>query len=679
MPPINLPQINLPVNLPINLPPINLMNSWALAGLSLLIPIIILYLLKPKPKRIKFPSIMFIMRIEESKRYRNFFKRFVRDPLFIFQILIISLLILAIANPFFITQEEQTTTESAVFIMDSSASMQATDIKSNRFERSKTLAFDVLNGLNDESSISVVLAENIPIVVLREGNKEMVKSTINKVRCADTPSNIEDAILLARDILSASGKANKMVYVFSDFSNIGDIKLAERIVSADDIGVKYIKIAGDGRNIGITGINGKRFATNRNNFYLVFTVRNFNMDDKNVAAEISIDDTPLYSLNKTISAFSDKLFYMEGKISEHEHIITVRLKDSDNFLLDNIAFILIPEIDKSRVLLITSDKSDRYLRYALESSQDIELTTAVLPVIPEINDDFDVLILGEVDKRSVLPGTFEDIKEYVTNGGHLVIIASSNLDDLDEFGELYELLPVELENLIGIDTTIEIDHDHEILNDVVFRNVVTKKYFRNTAKNETTVIARTGKSPVIAYQPYGKGRVVYIGINPDPAWSNFYYSSSLPIFWLQLIEWVVRDENTLGIHNFKTGDYLTIGSDNGIDGEDREIKTPSGRLLRSRDLILDEMGIYEVSYEGMGHGEVDGGSEREMDRIVVNLADERESDIANSMRDLDIINDDGDIKREFVDVKREFFEYLIILIILILMIEVIYYKRRGLL
>lgn len=645
------------------MPLVEFINPWALMAFLLLIPLLILYLLKPKPRNVRISSIMFIMRKEETRRFSSFLKRFVRDPFLIIQILVISFLVLAIANPFLIAREEQRTKESVIFVIDASASMQSKDVYPDRFSKSIELANEILGDINGESMVGIVLAENIPIIVLREGSRNDAKNILNGIKAADTPSNIGDSILFAKDMLSGS-KFGKKVYVLSDFSPSSgtDINIAKSIASSENVSVEFVKISGNGKNTGIISINAKRFITDRNRFYLNFNAGNFNENEEEVIANVFMDGNSFSSMRKRISPDSYELFHLEGNISDDEHVMTVQLENTDNLLVDNTAFAFIPRVQKHGVLLITTGDLDTYLGYALESSKDINLVKTSVPIIPKI-EKFDTLILGNIKRELILPGTFREIEGYVKKGGKFIVIASQDLNQLND-PYLNAMMPVRLAELKNIDTEIYVESDAEILNDVApkgsekFPNIIAKKYIKSFPRENTMVIAKSDNSPVIAFRKYGSGNVAYIGINPDPEWSNFQYSSSFPIFWLQLIRWINKVEG-IGITGLSSGNYLPAGRTGA------NITTPSGRILGSGDILLDETGVYEIN---------DG---KRTDKIAVNLVDEKESDIANSAK-IDAINDEKfNIRKELFDVQQELLIYLLILALLFIAIEIAYSRRRG--
>ncbi|HML26822.1 MAG TPA: BatA domain-containing protein, partial [Methanomethylovorans sp.] len=55
----------------------------ALLALASVIPLIILYLLRPKPLMVRIPSVMFLMQVEEKKRFFTSITKLIKDPLFL--------------------------------------------------------------------------------------------------------------------------------------------------------------------------------------------------------------------------------------------------------------------------------------------------------------------------------------------------------------------------------------------------------------------------------------------------------------------------------------------------------------------------------------------------------------------------------------------------------------------
>ena len=77
-------------------------NPLALLGLLSVVPLIILYMIRAKPKDLFFPSLLFIE--EDEARPSVAIRRFITDPLFWIQLLAICLLVISAAGPFVVAE-----------------------------------------------------------------------------------------------------------------------------------------------------------------------------------------------------------------------------------------------------------------------------------------------------------------------------------------------------------------------------------------------------------------------------------------------------------------------------------------------------------------------------------------------------------------------------------------------
>lgn len=628
-------------------------NPLALGAIFLIVPIILLYLLKPKPKKIRFPTIMFITRMEKDRRFRPFPKRFIQDPLLIIQILAIAVMVLALASPIMVTEAEKRPEGNIVLVIDASASMQATDVLPTRFDKAKEAAKKIVDDAASGSVFNIVLAENIPAVALRKGNKENSKTVLERLECVDTTTNLGDAIMFAKDMLSTE-EGNKEIYVFSDFSSTQglDVEVAKAIAEKSGIKTKLVKIMGASRNVAVTDIDAKRFLTNRNRFYVTASIQNYNPVETRVSVRILVDGEQIEEIDEIIPANGTKLIHVEDKLSAESHLITVKIDSLDNLMLDNVAYAMIPEIRKYNVLLITDEKSDTYLQYALMSSPDIKLTKAVSPVVPEITG-YDTIIHGSIPKNLLLKGMYESIRNHLQQGGNLIVLASEDLGNIEE-KELREMLPVKIEWIKNIEAKISA-REHEILEDTAIENIVATKYYKAELKNGAESFAEVGGMPAIAYWPYENGKVLYVGINPNPEWSNFYYSSSMPIFWFQTIKWINQEESSITQYNQKTGTYMPTK-------KPITVVTPSLNKITSANIIFTKAGVYTIEGE-------------KVEKIAVNLVDEKESNIGYSLPIETIAKTDAN--KEKAEVLVDLYPYLLAVAVILLLIELIYYRKRG--
>ena len=609
-------------------------NPLAILALITLIPIIILYLIKPKPKDVTIPSLMFILSLQKRpNKISSLLRRLVRDPLLFIQLFVLSLLAIAMVNPYyFITESVQS--ESIAIVLDNSASMQSTDISPSRFAKAVGLARGVIS---DKDKVSIILAENIPVVALRGGSGGDAKSVLDNLKPKATPTNLGDAIILAKDILSE--EKSKRIIVFSDFSSsTTDPLAAEKLASVENIKVDLVNVGGEGKNIGIVELKQQKEG------YSV-TVRNYLDKGETIVLELIKDGTLIFSEPRIIQPFSNEVFILRN-ISPG--VTTINLKYADDLPIDNKAFIVIPAPKKYKTLIITENKTlISYLKFALIATGSVELSEAIPPVIPSFTT-YDIVILDRVKKDSLLPGTFRDLITHIENGGNLIVVASEYLNNVDE---LSSVLPVEIKEGIG-KSNVKIETINEITKDLFFEGI-NAKYLLANKKNKSIVLAVSQKdnSPLIAYWTIGKGIVAYVGIRPEEAWSDFHLKPSFPIFWLKLIEGMKGTES-FSDYNFKTGDLLPLQ-------KETNVKTPS-TTLKTEKLFLDEVGIYEIKDK----------------KVTANLLDEKESDISRVFIPT-ARNASSSIERTTIDVKKDLERYLLPLALALVILELLYLRRRG--
>ena len=93
---------------------------------------------------------------------------------------------------------------------------------------------------------------------------------------------------------------------------------------------------------------------------------------------------------------------------------------------------------------------------------------------------------------------------------------------------------------------------------------------------------------------------------------------------------------------------------------------PGGQDAYTYSLFLDKAGIYNISYPDR------------TEPITVNLLDAKESNITGSD---EAVSSGGDytVKRQEADVKVELFRHILIAMLVMLSIELLLYRRRGML
>ena len=607
---------------------------WVLIAVAVFI---ILYLRRPKPQEKIIPSLMFIMQDAKRSKQYAFFQKLMTNLLFLLQLLSILGLALVAAAPF-VKLKYDVTSENTVIILDVSASMQAKENGISRFDKALEQAKKVLSGRN-----SIIMAENLPLIVLENENTEIALDVLSKIKPRATTTNLGDALLLAKDILA--DKPGRII-VFSDFlaTEGPDVEVVKTAIMSEEKVINFADMSNNAKNTGITRLEVGKYNTK-------VYVKNFNKEPVQRAIRIVRDNKVVTETKVTIAPNSIENFIFDTPAG----ISRVELEPKDDMAADDAAYVATPPKIKNSVLLVTNEREKTNMELALEAAKDIELNV-VRPPVMTINSKkekiepykHDVIILYKINKNQLVPGTFEDIEDYADKGGNVIIAAQ---DDLKDFN-MRSLPVVELKSKLNKPTKVCVETINQITKQFEKERcfTATSSYFGAEAKKGTVTFASADdKTPLIVYGEKKKGKVVYYGIMDDT--SDFRTLPSYPIFWNSLINFMAGAEDIKDF-NYRTGKIVTIS--------EQKVKTPSSSLTASK-LLMDEVGIYEFDSR----------------KFAVNLLDEKESDISLPSRVETIKEREKLLERESRE--HDFnLEFAILAIVFLLMLtEFFYIKRRG--
>ncbi len=511
-----------------------LANTLGLYAFLSLIPLIIIYLRRPKPVEKIIPSLMFLIKNQKDTTKHSFFKKLLRNLVFLLQLLALSLMAFSIASPYIITSEA-VTSQNTVIIIDASASSQTAVNGKTRFESSINIAKGYLEG-----KISIIVASESPETILEHGAKNQALSLLQTIEPKDTKTNIEAALYEADSLL---GERKGRIIVISDFivEDINELLKVKRILSSKGIDVEFISTWNNAKNIGIIDLIIDKYNT-------IAYVKNFNDDDAEITAAIVKDGSALETKSKKITAKSTEIF----DFGTPTGISEITINSDDDFKLDNTVYISAPEKKQINVLLITNAKTS-YLIKALQSSKDVNLQITEPPIVQgiELNE---IIIISDISGNLILPGTLEEISKEVENGKSFIITAQ---DDLNQIGVSW-LLPVELDekaNNTKACAKVINEFTKQFENNKCFASL--KKYFKATPKNNTiSVIEADDSSPLAALGERGKGKIFYYGFIDEE--TDFKTQTSYPIFWNHLLNFLAETGN-INDYNFRIHEKPLLG------------------------------------------------------------------------------------------------------------------------
>ena len=618
-------------------------NPLALAALASVIPLIILYLLRPKPLQVQIPSLMFLMDIkEEKKRFYTSISKLVKDPLFFIQLFVLILLALAAASPY-LESQEALSGDHTVIIIDGSASMQT----GSRFSDAISKAEDYVSKTN-----TVILAESTPVTIIEEASAQETYDALDSMEAKATVADLSSAISAAMRILSEQGGN---IVVVSDFASwngddpVNSMKLAESY----GLNVQFLIVGNEADNIGI--IQGT-IEVEDGNYNYNGVIKNYQNSRQTIDVQIeNLDSGKTSSTSVTIPARSTKQLRLTNLGTG---ITEVRILDDDSLAADNIAYISIPKISDRQLLFVT-DVDDLPSKIALSLIPTIKVKQ--LEGVPDDLSDYSFVVIANKE-RALASNEISTLSSYLNGGGKAVFIASEALSSENAKTELVELLPVMPESVEETDdgVTLEVVQDTRISEDIKYEEVAMYSYLNVTERIEsTTLVATEDGVPMLVYGPVGDGTSVYFGINDitgDDAWNNFHNLPEYPVFWSKLAGWL-GGTGSVQDYNLKTGTVSALA-------KEQEIQTPSTTDTVSR-VLYDEVGVYQVA-----------GKE-----IAVNIYNDKESD--TTLEGTDVIersqadDEPGIVRASSYTAKNYLDTYMIIIVFVLVILELLVIRKRG--
>jgi hypothetical protein len=537
----------------------------ALLGLLSIIPLIILYMLLPKPFKVDIPSVMFLIKIEESReKIYSSITKIVKDPLFIAQLFVLILLALAAAGPF-ITSYDTYSDESTVIIIDASASMQI----DGRFDQAKSDAPKYLSRTN-----TVILAGSVPVVVAENVSASEATSVIRNLTARSVTADIGSSVAAAANALSAKGGN---VYVFSDFTSWDGLNpLEAKNLLGSGLNIQYIPYGSPTpNNVAIVGGYLEKSGGGYNYRYMI---RNYDTSPKTVTVTV----TTTYSNGTKVNSSPATITVPANNVGNYvfqnvpRGTTEIRLNVNDALPGDNAAYISIPEIRSARALYI-HDAGSRDLPSQIALSLIPELSLDVAQTVPSaISSEYSFVVVN-MGKRTLGADEVSALNAYVSGGGNVVFVAGEYLTGQNQTLNLSRMLPVRLTDMVTsqVGTQVYVV-GNDLVNDLNLEDVYMRTYLiaepRNTQTSSYPALAKD-KSPVIAYGPHGSGMVFYFGFNDhagDDAWNNFAGFPEFPIFWIRLANYFAGIGD-ISEYNVKAGAMIFLP-------EETEIITPQGKM-----------------------------------------------------------------------------------------------------
>ncbi len=343
----------------------------ALAGLAFLPVVVAMYLLKLRRDEAVVPSTLLWMKLVSDVEANAPWQKLRRSLLLLLQLLLVLILAFLAARPF--VERPAGLAGDIVLVIDTSASMGATDVAPTRLDGAKAAAIDALKDLPGGGKVSVIAAGRTARVVAN-GTDDIgnVKAAINAIELTSDIGDLGDALRLASALAARSGDAEILVAT--------DAALATPPSGTLEAPVRVLQVGREAKNEAIVAL-AVRTSPNGLSHSAFISIANMGLEMAERRIQLYADgvlrDSRVLSLDpqrKTDISIDDI-----DDPATPASVIEVRLVAKDETTtgapdllgVDDRAWAIVPPAGLRTVLLVSD--GDPYLETALSYLPDTEL------------------------------------------------------------------------------------------------------------------------------------------------------------------------------------------------------------------------------------------------------------------------------------------------------------------
>lgn len=651
---------------------INMLSWWQWLIMAAVPPLIVmLYFLKLRRLPVTVPSTYLWQRTIEDLHVNSIWQKLRKNLLLLLQLLVVLALILACLRPGF--RGEEKLGNRAIFMIDNSCSMQATDVEPTRLASAKKQALDMLDTMSG-SDVAMVIAFSDRADVKQgfTGDRRQLRTAIESIQATNHTTDLNEALR------AASGLANPGRT--SQIDNMADVQVAEAIpatlyIISDggfaapqlDLGnltAEFFSIGTETpSNVAILGFTVDRNVEKPGKVEAFARLYNFGLEPVTVSASLSLNGELIDSSDLRLDPESgDGVTFPIENATEGQ--LKLELEADDDFKADNVAYAGLDPPRQLEVVLVT--EGNTALETALKTGQAKAIAT-VRTVDPASLASPETLQLAESGDIDLF--IYDQCAPPKMPESNTLFIGATPPDERWKSSELQGPLFV-----------ITTNRSHPMLQYVDLGTVRIVEGTALTLPEGGTELVRTdagilaGVAPREGYQDAMLGMALSKrgpeGSTPNTDWP---IKRSFPVFLLNSLEYLGGAVSSAGSKTIKPGQPAVLNLATRFN--EIEISPPNGKKVEidrsgQPQLIYtqtDDLGFYEAR---------PANADRILQLFTVNLFSEQESNI-KSASEVQIGSQAVVAQAKQSEIVRvEYWRWLLGLALVILSVEWYLYNRR---
>ncbi len=603
---------------------------------------VVLYILKLRRRQLPVVFVPIWQRVLGDHEASRLFSRLKRWLSLLLQLFLLLLLALALGDPRFGGALGEA--RHVVVLVDTSASMQATDVPGSRLGAAREAVSRLLGGLgsNDRMLIAQMDHSVTPLSTMSDDTGELARA-LERISPSDTHLEFGAAIEFAKD--SLRGRSQPEIIVVSD----GAIpaRMTEHAPSLDGVPLRFVPVGLAGENVALTAFSVRRYPLDRSRYEVMLEV--FNTNEASVDVDLALlGDGQIVQTGRLSLGPRERRAQFYPNLAGADRTLEAELTvpaGQDHLARDNHGYALMPERRRTRVLVVSAGNT--YLEAALLLDEYLEVTP-IAPGAPLPDGRFDVTLLdGVAAPRAPNTGDLGGLL-YLNppaEGGpvrHRATITDFGFDRWDEKSAILRWTAPE---------NIQVATGHALIPEPGDR-----------------VVGASELGPIlVAGRREGQS---FIALGFDPRDSDLVLRIAWPLFVLNSINHFV-EEDTGYISSYRTGEVWQLPAPGA--GDHGFIRQPDG--VRQPVAIKAGRAVYAGTRAGFYELSVDGSDQPPL-AFAANLSDLDESQIAPN-KELRL----GGLKLEepsgfAARARQQIWAYLVLGVVLLSMVEWFTYHRR---
>jgi hypothetical protein len=520
------------------------MSAWARAGavagaVAAVAALVAMYFLKLKRRRTEIPSTYLWKKSVEDLRANSPFQRLRRNLLLLLQLLVLVAALLALGRPALLPSSRAGV--SYIVLIDTSASMAATDVSPNRLAAAAARVRAIIDDMSSADQMMILAFGAHPNVeATATSDRGALYAALGAVRCGDTATDIIEPLDLAESL--SRTLPNPRIVLVSDGAFGGSVQLPP--VTAP---LEFVSVGRNAGNVGITAMDVRSSVDDPSAGEIFARVANFSQAPVTADVTLLLDGKLADAASIKVDPGTSQACVFDVRL-DIEKTAEVLIESADDLAADNRAWAILEPPKTVRAVIV--GPANAFLKTALTSGTGFEVAEAAA-------QDFSAAGEGEPPVY-IFDGASPPLP---LRGGYLVFDAVPAGAGFKDSGEVTN--PV----------ILDVDTSHPVTSFLDLGDIFLEKARKISFPPETKVLVTGDDGPLVALSYVGAARVLTVAF--DPMNSRWPLRISYPMFVANAVNFLASGGRLASSRRFQAGEALVLECAPGL--EEISVTDPDGR------------------------------------------------------------------------------------------------------